>query len=297
MTSGNLAAALDLRRLEVFVALLEEGSFSRAARRLRVTQPAVSLAIRALEDELKVKLVIRNARRAEPTSAGEVLIRYAQALTRMAGEARDSVVAAGTKPSGIVHLGASSVPGNYVLPQKLVAFRQKYPEVRIVLDITDSGDQIDRVRDRVVELAAVGMQIQDRRLEFERFADDEVVLVAPPRNVLDLPDELSPSDLRRLPLLSREAGSGTRRVVEDALSDPPPPDLVLGSLEAVKTAVRAGAGVAFLSRLAVSAEIARGELRRLAVRDLKLQRSLYLVRLKDREASPALQVLRKFLLD
>lgn len=286
---------MDLRRLEVFVALAEEGSFSRAARRLGVTQPAVSLAIRAFEEELRVPLVSRKARRAQVTAAGEVLLRYARALTRMAKEAEDAVKTAGTKPSGQVHLGASSVPGNYVLPARLAAFRHKHPEVRVVVDITDSTDQIERVRGRVVEMAAVGMQVADRKLEFERFAEDEIVLVAPPKGQLDVADGISRADLATLPILSREAGSATRQVVEDALAGVVPSPLVLGSLEAVKNAVLAGAGLAFLSRHAVAPEIKRGELRAISVSGVALRRSLYLVRLRDRDPSPALVALRRFL--
>ncbi len=287
---------MDLRRLEVFVVLAEEGSFSRAAKRLGVTQPAVSLAIRALEEEMRVLLVDRKARRAVVTPGGETLLRYAQALTRMAKEAQDAVRAEGARPSGHVHIGASSVPGNYVLPARLAAFRKKHAEIRVTVDITDSGDQIDRVRDRVVELAAVGMEVPDRRLEFHRFADDEIVLVAPPPGVLDVPDRVSRADLGALPLLTREAGSATRRIVEDSMSAALPPPLVLGSLEAVKGAVCAGAGVAFLSRHAIGPEIARGELRAIEIPGLVLRRSLFLVRLRDREPSPALRALQRFLL-
>jgi DNA-binding transcriptional LysR family regulator len=287
---------MDLRRLEVFVALAEEGSFSRAARRLGVTQPAVSLAIRAFEEELRVPLVSRRAKRAQVTAAGEVLLRYAQALTRMAKEAEDAVRIAGTKPAGRIHLGASSVPGNYVLPARLAAFRKKHPDVHVTVDITDSSDQIDRVRDRVVEMAAVGMQVTDRRLEFQRFAEDEVLLVAPPKSALDVPDALTPAELGRFPVLSREAGSATRQVVEDALAGSVPSPLVLGSQEAVKHAVLAGAGIAFLSRHAVTPELRRGELRVIDVTGLSIRRSLWLVRLQDRDPSPALVALRRFLL-
>ena len=167
---------------------------------------------------------------------------------------------------------------------------------RSVVDITDSSDQIERVRGRVVEMAAVGMQIADRRLEFERFADDEIVLVAPPKTALDVPDVLAPTDLARFPILSREAGSATRQVVEDALAGVAPSPLVLGSLEAVKNAVLAGAGLAFLSRHAVTSELKRGELRQVSVSGVSLRRSLYVVRLRERDASPALVALRRYLL-
>ena len=171
---------MDLRRLEIFVRVAEFGSFSRAAEALFLTQPTVSEHIRALEDELGVQLLDRLGRGAAPTPAGQLLLGYARKLLTLAGEAQQAVDQFQGRVSGELIVGGSSIPGEYVLPALIGAFRAKHPEIAVTLLIGDSRSVQEWVEAGRVEIGVVGVRPTGRSLESRQLMADELVVVVAP---------------------------------------------------------------------------------------------------------------------
>src|SRR5919204_4753148 len=257
---------MDTRQLAAFCAVVEKKSFSQAAERLGVTQPAVSLQIRTLEERLGRKLVDRSGRRVEPTEAGLRLYRGAQRLLALEEQLIDEVAADGDgEVQGTLTLGASTGPGGTIVPLLLCEFQRRYPSVRVALSIFDTQTVVERVAERELELGVVGAARKHRSVVFEPFFRDEVVLACPPDHRF-AGQTISLADLGAEPLILMQEGAGVRQVIEDELRragtrlrelDAP---LVLGLQESVRSAVAAGYGVTFISRAAIEAELSAGSI-------------------------------------
>ena len=284
---------MDTRQLAAFCAVVELRSFSQAAERLGVTQPAVSLQVRALEKRLGSQLVDRSGRRVEPTEAGRRLYRGAQRLLQLEDQllgemASDSEGALG----GDLSIGASTGPAAIVVPLLLCEFQRVHPGVRISLEVHDTQTVVDRVADRELELGIVGAARRHRSVRFEPFMRDEVILACPPGHRFAGRD-VTLDELRDEPLIVMQAGAGVRQVVEDALR---PLGLKLRNLdvrlelglqESVRSAVQAGYGVSFISRAAVESELAAGSIAAARVAGLNVSREISLVRGTGRVATRA----------
>ena len=169
------------RQLRAFCEVVERKSFSHAAERLGVTQPAVSLQVRALEKRLGTQLLDRSGRRVEPTEAGLRLYRGALRLLQLEEDiVNDLADQDGGELAGSFEIGASTGPGGVVLPQLLCEFRQEHPELRIALSVFDTQTVVERVADRTLELGVVGAAPRHRGVEYEPFFRDSVVLACPP---------------------------------------------------------------------------------------------------------------------
>jgi DNA-binding transcriptional LysR family regulator len=275
---------MDTRQLAAFCAVVERRSFSQAAERLGVTQPAVSLQVRALEKRLGRQLLDRSGRRVEPTEAGRRLYRGAQRLLAFEDQLLADVAAgAEGELSGELSLGASTGPAAIVVPVLLCEFQRRHPAVRIALEVHDTQTVVDRVAERELELGIVGAARRHRGVRFEPFLRDEVILASPPGHrfagrSVDL------EELRSEPLIVMQEGAGVRQVLEDELRrlgtrlrdlDVP---LVLGLQESVRAAVLAGYGVTFISRTAVESELAAGTLAEGRVEGMDGTREISLVR-------------------
>ncbi len=208
---------MDTRQLATFCAVVERESFSQAAERLGVTQPAVSLQVRALEERLGVKLLDRAGRRVEPTEAGRRLYRYAQRLLQVEERLLEDVAGAdGGFLTGTLAIGASTGPGAHLVPLLLCEFQLEHPELRVSLSVWDTQAVIERVADRDVELGVVGAARRHRSLVFEPLARDEIVLAVPPGHPA-AGGEVAVDDLRAETLLVMQEGAGVRQVVEEEL--------------------------------------------------------------------------------
>src|SRR5574337_466349 len=208
---------MDLHVLELFCRIVESGSFSKAAHGMYLTQPTVSGHIKNLEKDVGVQLLDRLGHRVTPTKGGNLLYRYAKqilALRQVAQQALDEFKGG---PKGELILGASSIPGGYVLPPLIGPFRARYPDISIVLKVSDSKEIIEAVIDGACEVGAVGAQFDDGRLEYRTFAEDEMVLVVPPANPWASRRSVNAKELLGQPFLIRERGSGTRKIMEQAL--------------------------------------------------------------------------------
>ena len=279
---------MDTRQLAAFCAVVERKSFSLAAERLGVTQPAVSLQIRSLEERLGQQLLDRSGRRVEPTEAGRRLYRGAQRLLAQERQLLEDVAGEADGPlRGQLALGASTGPGGTVVPVLLCEFADANTEVTVDLSISDTQTIVDRVARRELELGVVGATPRNRSVAYEPFFRDEVVLVCPPAHRF-AGKRVTLDDLSTEPLIVMQEGAGVRQVIEDELRQAGTRlrdldvRLELGLQESVKSAVEAGHGVTFISRTAVEPELAAGTLAAARVEGLEPSREISRVRATGR---------------
>ena len=275
---------MDTRQLAAFCAVVERKSFSQAAERLGVTQPAVSLQIRALEKRLGKQLLDRSGRRVEPTEAGRRLYRSAQRMLALEEQLVEDVASGGEgELTGTLELGASTGPAAIVVPLLLCEFQQENPGVRVSLTVADTHAVVELVGERTLELGIVGAARRQRGVAFEPFFRDEVILVTPPDHRF-AGRTITLDDLKTEPLILMQEGGGVRQLLEDELrrSGHRLRDfdvrLELGLQESVRSAVIGGYGVTFISRSAVESELESGGVAEARVRGLNLVRDVSLVR-------------------
>jgi len=265
---------MDTRQLAAFCEVVDRKSFSQAAERLGVTQPAVSLQVRSLEKRLGTKLLDRSGRRVEPTEAGQRLYRASQRMLALEGQLLEELSGEDSELRGELALGASTGPGGTVVPLLLCEFGEHHPDVRVRLTVSDTQSVVDRVADRELELGAVGAARRHRGVVFEPFFRDELVLAVPPGHAF-AGRTISLDDLRSAPLIVMQDGAGVRQVIEDELRTVGVRlrDLdvraELGLQESVRSAVAAGHGVTFISRTALDADLAAGTIASARVVELR----------------------------
>jgi DNA-binding transcriptional LysR family regulator len=291
---------MDTRQLAAFCAVVERKSFSQAAERLGVTQPAVSLQVRSLEKRLGRKLLDRSGRRVEPTEAGLALYRGAQRMLALEGQLIEELDAGEDgELRGTLEVGASTGPGSTVVPVLLCEFQRENPGVAVSLSISDTQSVVERVADRELELGVVGAARRHRGVVFEPFFRDEVVLACPPGHSF-AGRSVSLDELREEPLIVMQEGAGVRQVIEDELRRAGTrlrdlePRLELGLQESVKSAVAAGHGVTFISRTAIEADLAARTLATARVKGLEPSREISLVRSAGRSPTRAAEAFLEF---
>jgi DNA-binding transcriptional LysR family regulator len=273
---------MDTRQLAAFCAVIERRSFSQAADRLGVTQPAVSLQVRALEKRLGTQLLDRSGRRVEPTEAGWRLYRGAQRMLALEDQLVADVTASGEGAlAGDLVLGASTGPAAVAIPVALAEFQRQNPDVRVYLTVSDTHSVVERVAARELELGIVGAARRHRGVRFESFFSDQVILACPPGHAF-AGRTITLDELRGETLILMQDGAGVRQVVEDALRRQGvrlrdlDVRLELGLQESVRRAVEAGYGVTFISRTAVEAELTGGRLAEARVEGLDVTREISL---------------------
>ncbi len=279
---------MDTRQLTAFCTVVELKSFSQAAERLGVTQPAVSLQIRSLEQRLGQQLLDRSGRRVEPTEAGLRLYRGAQRLLAFEQQLVEEVAGeADGELRGELAIGAATGPGATVVPLLLCEFQRENPEVRVELTISDTQAVVEAVARRELELGIVGATPRHRSVAYEPFFRDEVVLVCPPEHPF-AGKTIAIDALKDGTLIVMQEGAGVRQVIEDELRKlgtrlkDLDVRLELGLQESVKSAVEAGYGVTFISRAAVEGELAAGTLAIARVRGLEPSLQISRVRASGR---------------
>ncbi|HXV57394.1 MAG TPA: LysR family transcriptional regulator [Gaiellaceae bacterium] len=291
MTDSTLALLWDSTRLRLLVELERQGSVSAAARAVGIGQPSASEHLRLLERAAGQRLVERNGKGSRLTDAGRVLASHAsEALAALAAGEEELRALAGLE-AGTIHIGASTTPGVYLLPDTLECFRRDHPNVSVEVEIASTGEILERLVAGRVHVALVGEASVDDRVALEPFLSDELVGIARPGLLRVRNGGLPARELGGQTLLVRERGSSTRQVAERALREAgvsPGTVWELGSSEAIKRAAREGLGVAFLSRYAVAEEVERGELEsfRLAGRP-PIERGLFVARLARRAPAPS----------
>ena len=282
---------LNLHHLEVFHAVAQAGSVSRGAERLGISQPAVSKQLRQLERSLGTPLLDRHAKGVRPTVAGGVLAEHAARIFALAAQAESAVADVAGLRAGRLAVGAGPTAGVYLLPRAIVAFRQAHPDVRLSAE-TEGPDVLrQRLLDGLIELAVTEAPVGPAaELTSTVLLHDVLVPVAAPTSPLAGRKAVRPDEFCREPFVARQTATGEPSLTERALAErglAVRPVLTVDSTEAIKQAVMAGVGVAVVSRLAVSAEVAAGRLVRVNVRGLTVRCPVYHVRRRDRSPSAA----------
>ncbi|HLI03499.1 MAG TPA: LysR family transcriptional regulator [Terracidiphilus sp.] len=288
-------------RLKVFRTVATQLNFSRSAKELLLSQPAVTQQIKALEEECGTPLFSRNGGRIALTAAGRALLPYAERLKAIADEALAAVAGASGKQGGVLAIGASQTIGQYLLPNLVAGFLREHPRIAITARSGNTDAMLEALAADRIQLALIEGPPLRRGIRVEPFMEDHLVLVVPADH--EWADrEIDVARLADTPLLMREFGSGSRRVVENALlraglrKKDLRPTMELDSTEGLLSAVEAGLGAAFVSRWAVRNQLALGTLRLARVRGLRLARMFSIAYPAGPEPAGNAGLFRRFLL-
>lgn len=276
-------------------------SFTRAAKQMYMSQPAVSFQIKALEENLGVTLFVRDEKKVFLTDAGRLLYPEAKRMLGQYDKIKTGLESLRGLKSGQLTVGAGTIPGEYLMPVHIGMFRKKHPGIKIKLRISGSGDVLRWVRDREIDIAVVGSPTGDASLEQVPWLDDELVLIVPAEHRF-AGKEIDIGELAGEKFVLREEGSGTRRSIAGLLEEHGYSlelfeiEMELGSTRAVIGAVQAGLGIGFVSRLAAAEAIQLGKVGEARLKNLDLGRKLYIVRYQPGITSYAADAFYKFLL-
>jgi DNA-binding transcriptional LysR family regulator len=293
--------ALNLHHLRIFTAVADREGFTRAAATLRLSQPAVSKAVRALERQVGTSLLDRGAggvRGVRLTDAGRALHARARELFAVERTAEEELRALRGLEHGALRIGASTTIATYLLPRLLGTFRERHPAVDLRVTTANTRDVARSLLQRRLDVALVEGPVAHPRIDVHPWREDELVVIAPADHPLVKRRRVAVGALAEVRFVSRERGSGTRRVAEAALRAAgitPTWSLTLGSTEAVKQAVAAGLGLAIVSRLAAADQLALGVLGLVRVTGFTIPRALTRLELRDREPSAATRVFQSLL--
>jgi len=293
---------MDFQQLTIFLSVAAQRSFSRAAESLFISQPAVSVRIKGLEEELNVVLFDRSRpRELSLTEAGRKFLDYAQKIVNLKEEAQRQLALEEGAVVGLVRLGASSVPGIYLLPSKLAEFKNTHPGIAFSLRIMDSAQVLEKLFSYDLDLGFVGSLVREERLQYYTIAEDELILITPPghfdsalsirqtgeRAAISLEICLSSN------LILRESGSATRALFEAVLADTQislcdfASLTIIDNLEAIKQSVRGGLGISLVSQRSVDDFLHMKLVDGYRVAGLNLTRKIYLARHTGRVLSRA----------
>ncbi|HSW12547.1 MAG TPA: LysR family transcriptional regulator [Solimonas sp.] len=289
---------MNLNHLAIFQAVAASNSISRGAQRLHISQSAVSKQIGEFERALGVSLLDRLPRGVRTTEAGRLLLGYANRLFALEAEAEQALGDLQQLRRGRLAIGASRTIGGYMLPETLAAFRQHHPGVELSLQVENTQAIESKLLAGEIDIGFAEGVVSSEQLDYQVFAQDELVLIAAPRHPLAGRAPLSLAALAESPLLMHEVGSGTRAVTERALAAKNlrlRPAMTLASTEAIKHTVATGVALAFLSSQAIRTELRAQSLVVLPVKGLRILRPLYRVQLKSAWLSPALDAFLDFL--
>lgn len=277
---------MDIHQLKVFVSVFKHRSFSKASHELHLSQPTISDHIKSLEEELDCKLFDRLGRTILATADAEVLHNYAVEIIEKVAQAKDSLKKIQNEPAGNLTIGASTIPGTYLLPEILKSFQKTYPRITPEILISDSKEIFEKVLSHELLMGIIGAKFPTQKIAYTPLIEDNLILVSSPDLIKK--NSLKIEELRSYPLILREEGSGTRRETERFLTSAglSPESLniagVFGSTEAVKEAVKAGLGISILSRFSVKDELSRGTIREIKIHGLNMKRFLYIIVHKKR---------------
>lgn len=289
---------LTLRQLKIFEAVARHLSFSRAADELHLTQPAVSMQVRSLEEAAGLPLTEQVGKRVFLTEAGEELARHARVVAQQLREAEEALLAMKGLRGGRLNIGVVST-AKYFAPRLLTAFRQLHPEVELRLGVHNRGAIVQQLVNNDIDLAIMGRPPQELETVSEPFAENPLVFVAAPDHPLAGAKRIAPQQLAGESFLLREPGSGTRAAMERFLSDHgvvPQRTVEMTSNETIKQAVMAGMGISFISERTIALELATGHIARLNVAGTPLKRHWFVVHRAEKRLLPVAEAFRQFLL-
>ena len=285
-----------LDQLRILKAIASEGSFKRAADSLYVSQPAVSLQVQNLERQLDVPLFDRGGRRAQLTEAGHLLLSYGEKILSLCQETCRALEDLQNLQGGTLIVGASQTTGTYLLPRMIGMFRQKYPDVAVQLHVHSTRRTAWSVANGQIDLAIVGGEIPTElveALEIVPYAEDELALILPPSHPMVQQESIQKEDLYKLQFISLDSQSTIRKVIDQVLTRCGIDtrrlkiEMELNSIEAIKNAVGAGLGAAFVSVSAIEKELLMGVLHKSKMEEVVVTRILSLICNPNRYRSKA----------
>jgi DNA-binding transcriptional LysR family regulator len=277
---------MDIHHLRVFASVFKNRSFSKASEELHLTQPTISNHIKALEDEFDCKLFDRLGRTILPTKEAEVLYSHSMELIERTNNLREAVGLIKKDISGKLIIGASTIPGVYLLPGFMSEFRKKFPSISFQILISDSKGIIENISGHELLLGIVGAKLGNEHIKYMPFIEDELIVVSSPH--LSKNRMMTLQELLKLPMVLREEGSGTRKETEKFLANKGISlenvhiSGVFGSTDAIKQAVKAGLGVSILSKFSVADELKYKILEEIKLTDIQMKRRFYIVTHKKR---------------
>ena len=293
---------IDFRHLETFCRVADLKSFSKAADDLFITQPTVSGHILALEQSLSLRLFDRMGREMRLTKAGEMFLRYA---TRILASRKDLLNALSEFSQGIrgeLSLGASTIPGEYLLPKLMSGFKKEHPNITLSLKIADTKEIVQCVFQGNIELGMTGAKLNHNSLQYEKYEEDEIIIVGPSDHPLTKKRRVNFDDLSQEPWIIREEGSGTQMAVEKALRKKGRSlkqlnvVMEMGSTSSMKEGVKARVGLAFISKRAAEEELNQGLLSRIDTEGIEpILRQIYVLSHRGRTLSPMGKEFLRFL--
>ena len=284
MEAKGEALLLELYELNVFVQAAEAMSFTGAAKRLRISQPAVSMQINNLEKRLNTILFDRSGRNIRRTEAADTLLPLAREILNYGTHIEEAMALLQGELSGHLQLGCSTSGGRYILPHLIARFRQLHPNVRVTVGICTPADAVDQVCDGRAQLGILSSEANCRDVEYRPFYKDRVVLIVPENHPWATDEAISPQELISQPFILREETAGTRRVMQTGLLEHNvrlndlDTVMELGSAEAIVTGVEAGIGIAFISRMVAWRAIEMGRVVEVPVKGVSLKRQLHIIR-------------------
>ena len=276
--------SITIQQLEAIISLVEEGSFSRAAKRMLLTQPALTKNIKNAEDCLGSKLVNRSSAGISLTPEGKILYHYAKRVVKLRDEAKEKIQALVKDTGGNIYLSASTIPATYILPRALSDFNKTNADIHIYIKTSDSEEAMNMVLDNEVELGFIGKKPLNKKLTVETLWKDRLALIVSKDHAWCKKKSITLPELLTEPFVVREKGSATRELFESYLRKSKSISLAqfnicgeLGSSEAVKEAVIAGWGASVISIHAVSRELSQGLLFEVPIQGLSMERNFYLI--------------------
>jgi DNA-binding transcriptional LysR family regulator len=282
---------LELNLVEIFCCVVEQGSFSKAAEKLRLSQPTISGHVRNLENLIGATLLDRLPRRIALTHAGKLLYKHGLSILNQKRSAIRELEQFLNHELGDLVLSGSTIPAEYLLPPMVAAFRTKLPHIKVEIRISDSEQACREVLRGEAELGFVGAVFEADELEFRHFGSDELALVVPNTVEWNTVGSIQLKELAKKPFLVRESGSGTRKAFEEMLGYSLDDFNVVGcfgSTGAIKEALKADIGVSVLSVLAVGTELAGGLLKLVPIEGIEsMKREFYVVNNRKLSLSPS----------
>lgn len=278
---------MDIHQLRIFTSVYRNRSFSKASKENHISQPTISEHIKNLENDLNCRLFDRLGRSIVPTKEAEILYPRALQIIENLEELKDEVTKAGGAVKGQLLIGASTIPGTYILPVVASQFKKTWPDVSFEIMIEDSSRITEMVLAHDIQLGVVGAIMETGKLDYVPFIKDELVLAGSP--VLVKKTSIDIKELIEMPFILREEGSGTRRTMAEILKKKKGVGVnnlevvaVLGSTDSVKQALKAGLGVSILSKIAIQDELKSGTLKEIAIKGLKMKRHFHIIKHRRR---------------
>ncbi len=279
---------MNLNLFKTYVRVVETQNLSRTAEEFDLSQPAVTKQIQALEDMYGVLLLERSGRKLKTTEAGETLYEYAREIIKVMDRTAKAMEEVSDSRKGSLYLGASTIPGQYILPYIIKKFKDKMPNISISMDIADTEKIVNRVADREIDVGIVGGWINSRKIEGYSWLEDELVLIVPESHRLAQRENSSNKGVKMTDLLHerwifREKGSGTRKAAEELLlsngirNEALNIYLEAGSTEAVLAAVEAGMGISVISSWAIKKLDQHRKIKSISIDDVNAKRLFYVV--------------------